>query len=224
MTISTKPAAPGAARSPGRPRRGSPPAVTRDAIVTAALASLTASGAAGLVLRDVARRLSVSLATIQRHFRTRDDLWRACVDHVVEHQPFTDGAAAAATVTDGVSGFLRYLVNRTTQYPFATAALWNDEGAGAAERLEYLYSRMAPVIERARARFGVVTEAGAVRPIAPEVLFALLSLGVSSLGRSQGALRELFGVDLADDVARTAFADGVADLLLFGLLPRGDAS
>lgn len=196
--------------------------VTREDIVREALVSLTGSGVAGLVLRDVARRLGVSLPTIQRHFPTKDDLWRACVDSIIEELPIrVDLHPDEVGNPDAqVTLFIRQLIYRTAIFPHTTAAMWNDAEPGSEERLTYLAAAMAPRVDLARDRFSAAVGLGIFRDIDPAVFFALIALGVSSLGRSKYPLRRLFDIDLEDETARDTFSNALADLLLNGLLPR----
>ncbi len=209
-------------RRRGRPRLVEGPAVTREDIIREALVSLTGSGIAGLVLRDVARRLGVSLPTIQRHFPTKDDLWRACVDSVIEELPIRVDLDPndLGDIGTQVEVFVQQLVRRTALYPYTTAAMWNDDEPGSEERLGYLVSRVAPRVTVARNRFSVAVALGIFRDIDPDVFFALIGLGVSSLGRSKYPLQRLFGIDIEDEAERNAFSDALSELLLYGLLPR----
>lgn len=209
-------------RRRGRPRLAEGPAVTRNDIIREALVSLTGSGVAGLVLRDIARRLGVSLPTIQRHFATKDDLWRACVDSIIEELPIRVDLDPNEVGNPDlqVTLFIRQLIHRTALYPHTTAAMWNDAEPGSDERLAYLASRMAPRVEVARNRFSVAAALGVFREIDVDVFFALVGLGVSSLGRSKYPLKQLFGIDLENETVRETFSKSLANLLLNGLLPR----
>ncbi|HET9071096.1 MAG TPA: TetR/AcrR family transcriptional regulator [Acidimicrobiales bacterium] len=212
-------------RRPGRPRRSDGPAVTRGAIVGAALATLQAEGAAGLSLRDVARRLDVTLPTLQRHFPTKDDLWRACVDEALRSAladaDAADAAAAAGGGTDGEAPWLtshvRSLVARSSHLPGLTAAILNDSSPGGDERLEYLVRRAAPVLARGRGRIEEAIAAGRGRPVDVDVALALVTVGLTSLATSRVGLRRLFGIDLDDPAGAERFAAGLVDLLRHGL-------
>ncbi len=209
-------------RRRGRPRLTEGPAVTREDIIREALVSLTGSGVAGLVLRDVARRLGVSLPSIQRHFATKDDLWRACVDSVISETPIRVDLDPdkVGDIGDQVEVYIKQLVRRTALYPNTTAAMWNDAEPGADERLAYLAARMAPRVEIARNRFSMAVALGVFRDVDPNVFFALVALGVSSLGRSKYPLQQLFGIDVENATARDAFSEALSDILLHGLRPR----
>ena len=210
------------ARRRGRPLRADGPVVTREQIVREALVSLTSAGSSGLVLREVARRLHVSLSTIQRHFPTKDDLWRACVDAAISDVPVRTDEAFLSDPGFSVSDFLKSVIERTALYPQTTAAMWSDAEPGAEDRLGYLVERMSPIVEIARGRFSTATELGLFREVDPAVFFALISLGISSLGRSKIPLAEVFGIDLEDPDERARFTSGLLDILLNGVLPRAE--
>lgn len=209
-------------RRRGRPLQADGPVVTRDQIVREALISLTGSGSSGLVLREVARRLNVSLSTIQRHFPTKDDLWRACVDAVIDDVPIRADAPLLRDPEFNVGDFLRSVIERTALYPHATAAMWSDTDPGADERLTYLIDRMLPIVEIAQNRFAMASQLDLFRDVNSDVFFALISLGISSLGRSKVPLQKVFGIDLDDAEERSRFASSLSDILLYGVLPRPD--
>lgn len=214
--------APRPKRRPGRPRRSEGPAVSREAIIHEALVSLTASGSAGFALRDIARRLGVSLPTLQRHFPTKDDLWRACVDAIAADVPVSETDTVHDASTPLLSNFVRRLIERTTQYPRATAAMWNDKEPGAEERLHYLLERFAPRVEIGRQNLESAVAVGVFREIDTDVFMALLTLGISSLVSSRYPLRELFGIDLDNDDDRERFAGALSEILLYGLVARDE--
>ncbi len=220
--------------------------MTREGILAVALRAVQANGSAGLTLREVARELGVSLPTLQRHFATKDDLWRACVDAAFEHvgnnlaaappPPVAaagDRTAGARLVAGASSGpgtaapvlawHLRQQIERAARVPRLTAAMSNDFEAGADQRLDYLVDRAQPVLDRARALVDAAIAAGASRPVDVDVFLALVSLGLGSLASSQDGLRRLFGIDLTDDEQRQHYVDALADLLLYGLVPRAQA-
>ena len=210
-------------RRRGRPRRVDGPAVTAAAIVESGLEAIQSDGWSGMALRDLARRLGVSLPAVQRHFPTKDDLWRACVDRLVAErlerraEEVTDAAPA-----DQLIAALRAQIERPSLEPGLTAAMLSDRSEGADERLAYLYRAVRPALDDARSRFNRAIEAGVMRPVDTDVVVALLGIGVSSLANAGPALRHLFGIDLDQDGQRDRFARTVADLLMFGL--RGPAA
>lgn len=193
--------------------------MTREAIVEAALATLQKEGSAGLSLREVGRRLGVTLPSIQRHFPSKDDLWRACVDQamgeVLAERAAVDGAGP--TEAAWLAAHVRALTARSSRLPGLTAAILNDTSPGAANRLDYLVGRAEPVLARARGRIERAQLSGRVRPVDVEVVLALLVVGLTSMASSRSGLRRLFGIDLDDPAGAERFGDALVDLLRYGL-------
>jgi AcrR family transcriptional regulator len=194
--------------------------VTRASIVSVALESLQANGMAGLALRDVARRLGVSLPSVQRHFATKDELWRACVDAALESVVLPLPPEGGIDPRSGVGRHLKNQFERGSRMPGFTAAMSNDSEPGADARLDYLAERARPVIDGWLAALSAGSEAGLLRPVPAKVVLAVIALGVSSLASSRQGLLRLFGIDLDDDASRQEVVDSIGDLLLYGLLPR----
>lgn len=181
-----------------------------------ALAAIQDSGIAGLSLRDLSRRLGVNLGTVQHHFRTRDDLWRACVDRVAPDVMPADNAPPEPG--RAIRQHLRAQLERATTRPAMTIAMWHDQGPGGEARQAYLIERCQPALEAARDQVQAAIAAGTVRPVDVDAVLALIGLGLSSLGNAREPLEKLFGIDLADTQARERFAADLADILLHGLL------
>ncbi len=191
--------------------------MTRNAIIDTALRATAANGCQGLALRQVARELDVSLATVQRHFATKDELWRACVDTVMSQPIDVDGA-------DGLEAelhtYLLALIERATVSPAVTAAMWNDPEPGGDERIAYLVDKVRPRYDAYRDALEAAMTAGDIRAVEPGVVLALVGLGITSMASAPAPLRLLFGIDLDDQGQRDALASSLADVLLNGILPR----
>ena len=221
-TLSPPASAPGRRR--GRPRLEEGPAVTADAIVGTGLDAIQANGWSGLALRDVARRLGVSLPAVQRHFPTKDDLWRACIDRLVavRFAARLDGERSDRPA-DRLLAALRSQFERSGVDPGLTAAMLQDRSEGAEARIAYLCEAIRPIVEDGRSRLREAIAAGAMRAVDVDVVLAVLGIGLSSLASAGPALERLFGIDLTDVSQRERFATTIADILIFGL--RGpDAS
>ncbi len=192
--------------------------MTREAIVATALESIRNHGLRGLALREVARRLAVSLPTIQHHFATRDELWRGCVDHLTAQRLPMLEALPSQVPGAGLAEILRAQLAQTTLAPGLTAAMWHDPEEGAEERLDYLEERARPLVELGRRRIQAGITNGTLRPVDPDVVTALIGLGMGSLANAPEAMRRLFGIDLDDEAARERLATALTDILLNGLL------
>lgn len=195
--------------------------MTAEAIVAAARATLQSRGMAGLSLREVSRRLGVTLPSVQRHFTTKDDLWRACVDSVmadISRALPEPGQVPTVVPGQGLARYIRHVLARSRAVPSITAAVLNDADPGAEQRLAYIFEQARPVFQRAEAELERVIASGAARPINPRSLMALLALGLSSVASSGEGLKRLFDIDLDDEEQAEVFARDLTDLLLHGFL------
>ena len=209
---------PSVARRRGRPTRAEGPAVTADAIVEAALEAVQANGWSGLGLREIARNLGVSLPAVQRHFPTKDHLWRACVDRLIaERMALPAPPPAGAQGAERIMAVLRAQFDRASLEPGLTSAMLSDRSEGADSRLAYLYRSVRPVLDEGRARLQGAVDSGLIRDVDLDVVLALLGIGMSSLANARPALRQLFGIDLEEESERERFAATLTDILLRGL-------
>jgi AcrR family transcriptional regulator len=206
------------ARPRGRPRKELGPAVTREAIIEEALHAVIERGTAGLNLRQISRALGVGLSSIQRHFPTKDDLWRAAVDEVLnrtsEPPRLVESPDAHATMSD----ILRNQMIRAAHVPGLTSATWNDQEEGSEERLDYLIKRSKPLFDEIAARITTSQELGLLRSFDVPIFLALVSIGVNSVASSRAAMLGLYGLDLADEATVERFATSLADVLLYGII------
>ncbi|HET9060875.1 MAG TPA: TetR/AcrR family transcriptional regulator [Acidimicrobiales bacterium] len=205
--------------------------MTREAIVAIALEAVRSSGARGLALREVARALGVSLPTVQRHFATREDLWRACVDAALaevssdlsprlspgELSPGELRPAGLRPAEPSTEELLRAQVKRSVTRPRFTAAM--TQGGGL-DGTAYLLDQAKPLVGQGRALVQQAIDTGALRAVDPSALVALVGLGIGSLASSREGLRRLHDLDLDDPAQAERFVDSLVDILLYGLLPR----
>ena len=201
-------------RSPGRPRGGR--AFERSDIVAAALEAIAEVGYAGLSMRGVARSIGASLATVQRHFATKDELWQGAIDD------FLDGFAETplAMSGDSLDQAIEQLLGRGSEHPGLIAALVADRAPGNVERWEYIADRIAARHDDALAFIAALKDTGAVRDVNAHALLMLLNLGVGAISGASIAAREVYGFDLEDPGARSRLAQALADILRLGLVAR----
>ena len=197
--------------------------MTADAIVEKSLEAIQANGWSGLALREVARDLGVSLPAVQRHFPTKDDLWRACVDRLIADRLAVPlPAPPEAEGVERLRSVLRAQFDRASREPGLTSAMLSDHSEGADARLAYLYEAVRPTMEAGRARLEAGVDQGLIREVDLDVVLALLGIGLSSLSSARPALRQLFGIDLEEESERDRFAATLTDILIQGL--RGPAA
>lgn len=181
--------------------------VDDDELLHRALVALAHGGYRALSMRALARSFDVSLASIQHRHATKDDLWRAAIDHliaasddVVTHEPFPQ--------------MLERRIEEAATYPGLMASLLADDAPGCEDRLAYLTARLAPSFDAARATLEEAAELGLIRDIDPEVLIATLLVGIGAIGALPERLSSVLGLG---DHPQERLATGIADLLLHGV-------
>jgi AcrR family transcriptional regulator len=106
------------ANSPPRPaaapaaRRGRPAKLSRDGIVTAALALLDRDGAGALTMRRLAGELGVEAMSLYRHLADRSALLEALAERISAEIPPRGGEEDWADALRGLAGELRALAHR----------------------------------------------------------------------------------------------------------------
>jgi len=203
-----------APRGRGRPKGTG--RVDPDDIIEAALDALASGGYQALTMRGVARRLGVSLASLQYHHATKADLWRAAIDGFFADAADHHGQVDVADLARSISVFLQQGARR----PGLVAALLTDRSEGSEERLAYIADGFAANTEQAHRKLEALQSSGTVRPLDPKVMFALTTIGIGSLASAGGAVKAIYGFDLENDEERDRFAAAVADIIGHGLLKR----
>ncbi|KAG8153150.1 TetR/AcrR family transcriptional regulator [Burkholderia catarinensis] len=176
-------------RAPSRRRtRGRPLAdasVGPDVILRAARRTFAKRGYDATSVREVARELGVDAALIAHHFGTKETLWLAVVEQIVElAEPMFDAMRALRTSSlphrDRVRRALELCVEHEFDEPdmgmfFSTAA--TEEGG----RLDRLQERLVgPYHEVMFPLLAEAAQAGAIRPVDPNVLFFMIASAIGT--------------------------------------------
>jgi AcrR family transcriptional regulator len=209
-----------AGRGRGRPAAGAS-APPREAILEAALAAFAANGYEGTSVREVARELGVSHALVAHHVGSKEELWRAAVDH-----GFGGLFAELVTVLDAPPGDdlsrLRALVVRFVEANAARPALLRviqQEAATPGPRLDHLFDTyIEPVRRFGEVVLDALAAAGKVRSRSAVLLYFLMTHGAGG-PLALPALAARFGaaVDPDDPAAVHEYAVEAVDLLFEGL-------
>ncbi|MEM6956691.1 MAG: helix-turn-helix domain-containing protein [Myxococcota bacterium] len=206
-------------RRRGRPRREEGTVISREALLEVAARVIGAKGFAGASIRAIAKAAGVSYGTVQHRFPTKHDLFKAIVDDVlvplVERPPpvsSTFGGVLKARILDRLEG--------SVLRPGLSVAILSDRSEGAHARRAYLVNATAESRERELKRMGALQQAGLMREFDLRALLVLMGLAVSCISSLGPAVKELVDIDLEDSEQREALAASLADLLLYGILPR----
>jgi AcrR family transcriptional regulator len=197
-----------------RPRRQARSAATREALLDAALTEFAAYGFEGASTRSIAAAAGTHQPQINYHFESKDELWRAAVDHLfalLDHaverharvmpEPTDDRGRLARTI--------RAFVRAAAELPELNRIMV-QEATTDSERVEWIVER------HTRHRFETLTRdwrrlrlAGDVADIDEAVLYYSL-VGAASLAYVNAPEARLLGHDTLD----ADFIDAHADALV----------
>ncbi|MGS0896318.1 TetR/AcrR family transcriptional regulator [Burkholderia stagnalis] len=183
---------------PKRRTRGRPLAdasVGPDVILRAARRTFAKRGYDATSVREVARELGIDAALIAHHFGTKETLWLAVVEQIVElAEPMFDALralrASSLPQRDRVRRALELCIEHEFDEPdmgmfFSTAA--TEEGC----RLDRLQERLVrPYYDVLVPLLSDAVEAGAIREVDPDVLFFMLASAIGMTVSYSHMMRE----------------------------------
>ncbi|MBR8068400.1 helix-turn-helix transcriptional regulator [Burkholderia cenocepacia] len=175
--------APSKRRTRGRPLADA--SVGPDVILRAARRTFAKRGYDATSVREVARELGIDAALIAHHFGTKETLWLAVVEQIVElAEPMFDALRALRASSlphrDRVRRALELCVDHEFAEPdigmfFSTAA--TEEGG----RLDRLQERIVrPYHDAMFPLLADAVEAGAIRPVDSNVLFFMIASAIGT--------------------------------------------
>ncbi len=203
-------------RARGRPVGGS--AFDRGDILDAAQKAISKGGYDALSMRGVAREIGASLATVQRHFATKEDLWRGAVDDFLDG--FDPPGLSVARDGSMLVASIEQLLDQAGAHPGLIGSLIADRSAGHEERWAYLRDRMTGRHQQALETIETLQGEGLMRLVDVDALLMLMHVGVSSMASTPPSAKNVYGFDLEDASERRRLAEALANILQFGLAPR----
>ena len=198
-------------RGRGRPR--AEVAVDRTEILEASLDAFAHGGYEGLSMRGVARSMGVSLATVQHHFGTKAELYRAAVDYTLAD---ADRQRAMESRRD-LNQRIRNLLDVSSARPGLLAAFLGDRSDGHQGRLAYFAERFKTLFAEPAETLAELQDQGPGRDVDPEALMVLLTIGISSIAGAPEATRAIYGIDLTSPTSRNDLADALTDIIGKGI-------
>lgn len=195
---------------------------TRDRILVAALDLFADLSYEGATTRQIAARAGVSQPSLNYHFRTKDELWRAAVERL-----FSQLDEALSVRVDGLRGVddvttaklvIREFITFSAAHPQLHRII-TQECKGEGRRIDWLVDEhVRPLYERTTAVLRRLVDQGIVPDIPAPHLYYILTGAGPTIFVLAPECRRLAGFDpLAADAVET-HADAVIGLL-FG--PRG---
>lgn len=194
---------------------------TRVALLDAAVHEFAAHGFEGASTRAIAARAGTHQPQINYHFESKDELWRAAVDHVFSQLDLSlgaelpDGVEGTSIATrEGFASLLRAVVRAVARLPELNRIMVQEATADS--------DRLAWIVERhTRPRYDLITGAwrhlrrtDAVAPLDETVVYYAL-IGAASLAYVNAPeARRLVGHDPIDDSFVEAHAEALVTMIL----------
>ena len=202
-----------ATRGRGRPPGGSTDVVTTEAVLDAALDAFADRGYDGTSVREIARDLGVSHNLIPQRIGSKDDVWRAAVDHGFGHLAVAL-AAAVGEVPDDATDLdrLRAMVLRFVEANAARPALLriiNREAVAPGWRFDLLWERYIEPVRSASAELLERLEAaGEVRTGSVALVYFVMTHGAGGPA-ALPALADRFGTPIEPAAAVELLFEGL---------------
>ncbi len=204
-------------RPAGRPP-GATGTDTRSEILDGALEAFAEAGFEAMSVRELTRRLGVSHNLVHHHFGSKQDLWRAALDHGVGS---TAGELAELLSQSVGSPRSRQVLHQVLESAIAlltnrpqVARIFADESARPGPRLDYLYDQFLGPLVAILSRFLSESRAYGVRDVDSRVA-ALFVLSSASAQFTHAALADKLGIGRNSDIVYT---HSLVDLVLGGLM------
>ena len=203
---------------PATRRRQARAAATRTALLDAALREFAAHGFEGASTRAIATAAGTHQPQINYHFDSKDELWKAAVDHLFDRLDQAVSEQLGETVPgwdtrDGFAANVRAFVRAAAGLPELNRIMV-QEATIDSDRLHWIVER------HTRPRFELVTEQwrrlreeGLVADIDEVVLYYSL-VGAASLAYVNAPEARLLGHDTLTDTFIEAHADALVTMFL----------
>ncbi len=202
--------------APGRKRRNRGSEVVRGALINAAIGEFAAHGFEGASTRRIAETADAHQSQIKYHFDTKDELWKRCIELLIDELDDAVREHFDETRTDPRAVFeatIRGLVAFAARRPELNRMMMH-EAMSQSDRLEWL------VDAKLRDRHTALTQAwvsladqGKVPAIDPDLVYHTV-IGASSLLYANAPEAQLLGIDPSKPDLIQRHADALVALFL----------
>ncbi|MEZ5343476.1 MAG: TetR/AcrR family transcriptional regulator [Acidimicrobiales bacterium] len=212
------------ARSTG-PRRQARAQATRANLIDAALAEFAAHGYEGTSTRAIAAAAQTQQPQINYHFSSKEELWKAAVDHLFRRlddaiRRWVDASPAPTDKRSAFARQVRAFVHAAAELPELNRIMV-QEATVASDRLTWIVAHHTrPRFESITQLWGELRSDGIVADVDEVVLYYAL-VGAASLPFVNAPEALLLGHDTLDPSFIEAHADALVAMLLG---PNGVAS
>ena len=211
------------ARGRARPAASAEERAGRQIILEAALKTFSVHGFSGASIANIARIHRVSPALIHYYFKTKDELWRAALDHgigdVIRDLATTINDLQELDAVSRLKFFIRRYIAILSERPEVFRVIIREsESSGprltwrTRRHLNPLYALWTGLVEAAQA-------AGKIKSMVPSYHLSLIIAGASyQYIASRMRMLEVYGIDVNTKELREQHASAVLDVLFCGML------
>jgi len=204
-------------RAPGREEQKRE---TRERILHCALIDFSQRGFDAASLRDIAAEAQVSFAAIQKHFGTKDALWRAAIDEMFARQEEELGSAQWAAAERATPADLREFIHRYVRYCARHpehVRITVHESLRDTERVRWITERHIKKVHEPFVRlFERSVEDGWLPDIPAISMLYILTSAAGTMFALGAEVRHVYGIDVHDPAVVEAHAAGLSALILKG--------
>ncbi len=211
-----RPSPAAASRPRRRPRRSSDPLRAR--LLAAALVEFARHGFEGASTRAIAQRARAHQPQINYHFASKQELWKAAVDHLFARLDAIvfDGLDGSAEPAELLATVVRRFVRFAARHPELNRIMV-QEATAATARVGWIVERhVRPRYEAFLALWRRVRAAGAAAPIDERVAYHAFVGAASLVYANAPEARRLLGREPSDPELLEAHADALVAMLLPG--------
>lgn len=190
----------------------------RDLLIESAVIEFAAHGFEGASTRSIAERADAHQPQINYHFASKQELWRAAVDHLfdlldTELAGIDDIEDAGEAFAEGI----RRLVHFAAAHPHLNRIIVQEASSSNPRTRWLTETHVRPRFEARRAIWRQLRTDGVAAPIPDELIHHIL-IGAASFAYVAGSeTRLLLGTDQLDPALVDAHAEGLVSTLLPGL-------
>ncbi|MEM7140997.1 MAG: TetR/AcrR family transcriptional regulator [Actinomycetota bacterium] len=202
------------------PKRQARSEAVRRALLDAAVKEFAACGFEGASTRAIATRAGTHQPQITYHFTSKEELWRAAVDHLfgqmnemLAESLAPEGDTPAIATREGLASAIRAIVRGAAQLP-ELHRIMVQEATADSERLAWIVDRhIRPSVDVVVGAWREMRDRGEVLPIEDGVFYYLVT-GGASLAYVNAAEARLLGFDPLDARFVEAHADALVAMVL----------
>jgi TetR/AcrR family transcriptional regulator len=204
------------APAPGRTRRNRGSEVIRAALINAAITEFASHGFEGASTRRIAEAAHAHQSQIKYHFDTKDDLWKRCLELLLDELDASIAARFDGSSTEARDVFeatIRGLVHFAACRPELNRIMI-QEATSASERLTWLVdSRLRDRHRSLSSVWQQLVDDGTVAPIGVDVVYHTV-IGAASLIYANAPEAQLLGIEPSDPELIERHADTLVTLFL----------